>query len=629
MDELLSMSLKELSQVPVTIASRTEQSFIEAPSSVSVITKHRITQLGVRTLTDLLNYVPGFQSYMSPHESNRSLVLARGISDVYGKNILLMIDGLRINDEYTGGFTFANHLLSLYNVKQVEFIRGPGSAIYGAGAFSGVINIITEHKNEATITSGSNNTKNISALVTGSNKVIDASLAFNFYKDNGQTYNDLTDRNNFNLSTVDPVEVLEGRIDLSYKRSQLSLQFMDTQLNDYYVFNRISNNINFNDSSRFSLDIKQEFKLPQQWKGNARVATVVHKRQQQTLLSPTDTIPFGDKWQQNTSELQFDFSYLTQAHHQFSMGAYFAIMDIPVASFSDSTERFVLDNTRRVQGIYFQDQFNINTNLLLTAGLRYDNYSDIGDTLNPRLALLYNLPENDSLKFMYGRAYRAPSMGDLYDVEGIINGEPNLSIKPVIVNSYELAYQHATDNKNIILTWFFNDYSDFISTRSTQTAPIFDNTYDTQVQGLELDFQWQINSHWTANTGLTHIISRNIDVLVSGAEFSDPGSISPDNYGNAQLNYQRKDWNWNINVIAQDGIDVLQDQNTIAVLNSKIIYRINSQWEISANARNLTDNKYFTPTSFPIGQNQSGDTIQELPARDRQIFISLYYSLND
>lgn len=89
---------------------------------------------------------------------------------------------------------------------------------------------------------------------------------------------------------------------------------------------------------------------------------------------------------------------------------------------------------------------------------------------------------------MYGRAYRAPSMGDLYDKEST-NTTGNLFLKPVVVNTYELAYQHTKMNNNFILTWFYNDYRDFITLVDRAGLTVVDNIYNNQTQGLELDFR--------------------------------------------------------------------------------------------------------------------------------------------
>jgi len=622
---LFSLSLQELSQIKVTIANRHEESFIDAPSSVTVITRREIDQLGVRTLNELLNYVPGFQSYMSPHDSNRSMILVRGLADIYGRNVLLMIDGRRINDEYTGGFTFADHLLSLYNAKQVEFIRGPGSAMYGSNAFSGAINIITEKRKEAVVTIGTNQAKGVTAATYGRAGELEISAAFDYYRDNGQSYNGLTDKNGFNKSTQDPVEVFQGRTDLSYQRSRLILEYMNTRLADYYVFRRINNGDNKNDSERLGVYLEQDFKL-QGWQGSGRIGFMRHNRNQRSRLSPADTTLFTDDWRQDTREAQVDLSKLTQGGHQLSLGAYVAAMDIPRASDS-FTDRFVLDESRRTLGLYIQDQFDLLTRLRLTAGLRYDNYSDFGETFNPRLALRYRLRENNSVKFMYGRAYRAPSLGDLYDKESIISGG-NLFLEPVIVNSYELAYLYSKTNNSLILTWFYNDYQNFITTRTLADGQtIFDNAYDNQTQGLELDWRWQFGTHWNTRLGYTHILSSNT-TAPEDVDFSMPDELAPTNYGNLQLNYLRQKWNWNISTVAYDGITVLQDSGAVIVVNSKLAYRITRHWELGANIRNLLDKNYSTPQNQALGQDQAGRDVQEMPSRGREFFLTLRFSEN-
>jgi outer membrane receptor for ferrienterochelin and colicin len=620
---LISLPLEELMQVKVTVANRFEESFVDAPSSVTVITGSEIERMGVRTLTELFNYVPGFQSYMSPNESNRSLILSRGMADIYGSNLLLMIDGRRINDEYTGGFTYADHLIGLKNIKQVEFIRGPGSALYGSNAFSGVINIITEKNKAVEIKAGSNNAKGIYASSYSDIGSVSIDSWINLYRDDGNAYSGLTDTNNFNLSTQDPRQIIEGKLGLEYKRNSLTFEYMKTELRDFYVARRINNQINKNDTQRISLSVKHDFDLPQRWSGSARLGYMRHDRDQQFLIAPTDVTTLVDTWQQDTSEAQTDFNYLTRSDHQLAFGLYLGYMNIPLAKDNFDGD-YVLDESRRTLGVYIQDQFDLLKDLRLTAGLRYDNYSDFGDSINPRLALLYQLQESNSLKFMYGRAFRAPSLGDLYDKETIIN-IGNLFLDPVTVDTYELAFQHAQGNNSLILTWFYNDYKDFITTRTTPDGNVIaDNVYDNITQGLELDVIWRLNTSWSARLGFTHIISSNTEAP-SGITFSKPEDLAPKNYGNAIVNYNQQKWNWNINTFWHDGISVLQNTGSAYLLNSKLLYQFTPHWKFGIDIRNLLDDEYATPQIRPLGQDEFSNTIQEMPSRGREFFITAQY----
>jgi len=621
--DLLELSLQELMQVKVSVASKHEESTRNAPASVTVISDQEIKQLGVQTLSELLNYVPGFQNYMSPHESNRSMILARGLSDIYGRSLLFMIDGKRINDEYTGGVTYGDHLISLKNIKQVEIIRGPGSALYGSNAFSGVINIITNKQNTAQATLGSNNSRGVFGAFN--TKVSEFSLdgRINFHENHGESYQNLTDKNGSNKSSRDPQQVLEARMSVAYEKSKFMLDYMKTQLNQYYVIRRIDNKFNENNTQRLSLSLKHSFTLPEKWTADIQLHYLHHDRQQQTKLKPTDNYLYQDDWKQLTYEAQADFTYLTDSDHQLAFGTYLGHMSIPTAK-NTFDERFVLDEQRNISSVYIQDQFYLVPDLRLTAGLRFDDYSDFGNAFTPRVTLHYETSHQNSIKFMYGRAFRAPSLGDLYDKEGIISSG-NLFLKPVTVNTYELAFQHINKNASATMTWFFNDYHDFITTRLTNEGEtVFDNVYDNHTQGLEFDINWEISPQWLLKTAYTYIISSNTKAPNSFL-FSKPEQLAPKHYGNLVINYHREKWHWNLSTVWHDDISVLQDRGITMVFNSKLYYDFSSQWQVSANIRNLLDKEYFIPRNQALGLDDAGNLIQEMPARGREVIISAQY----
>jgi len=92
---------------------------------------------------------------------------------------------------------------------------------------------------------------------------------------------------------------------------------------------------------------------------------------------------------------------------------------------------------RELFSAYAQDNWNIFKTLSLTAGVRLDNYSDVGLTVNPRVALVFNPTEKLNLKLLYGNAFRAPTFVEIY-----FNGAPYLAgdkdIKPETIKTYEV-----------------------------------------------------------------------------------------------------------------------------------------------------------------------------------------------
>jgi iron complex outermembrane receptor protein len=133
---LEDMSLEELLDVPVAIASRSAESTRMAASIITVIDRERIEREGARTLHEALKTAVGFDT--KRNESNEWMVALRGYDTA--ANFLVMVDGHRVNSPYDGGIPWD---LPLTNVRRIELIRGPGSAVYGSNAFVGAINVIT------------------------------------------------------------------------------------------------------------------------------------------------------------------------------------------------------------------------------------------------------------------------------------------------------------------------------------------------------------------------------------------------------------------------------------------------------------------------------------------------------
>lgn len=142
-DELRLLSMDELMNVTITSSTGTERKLSDAPSIATVITAKQIERSTARTLFEVLQMVPGLHAYHSPEQVMKENYDIRGINSAYSAQILTLINGNSIdtvsNGSPTVAFTFPASL-----IKRVEIIRGPGSAIYGADAFSGVINIITK-----------------------------------------------------------------------------------------------------------------------------------------------------------------------------------------------------------------------------------------------------------------------------------------------------------------------------------------------------------------------------------------------------------------------------------------------------------------------------------------------------
>jgi outer membrane receptor for ferrienterochelin and colicins len=140
---LEGVDLLQLLNVEVSTASKTAERVADAPAIITVITAEDISRWGYQSVAEALQHVVGFyliDDHALPNAGVRGV--AGGLGSESG-NIKVMIDGASVAFRSTSGNWLGVELIPLQSVRQIEVIRGPASALYGADAFLGVVNIIT------------------------------------------------------------------------------------------------------------------------------------------------------------------------------------------------------------------------------------------------------------------------------------------------------------------------------------------------------------------------------------------------------------------------------------------------------------------------------------------------------
>lgn len=165
MSELFALSIEELSKIKVVSATLKEIDVIDAPSNVFVVTKEMIHRRGYRNLVDILQDIPGFDFgmyYESGESTTDSVVRGLGEKDGDNPKLLIMVDDVPQNNISLNSSMLLSHEQLLHDVERIEIIQGPGSAIYGAQAYAGVIHLITQKKfagAQANVLAGDNNAR--------------------------------------------------------------------------------------------------------------------------------------------------------------------------------------------------------------------------------------------------------------------------------------------------------------------------------------------------------------------------------------------------------------------------------------------------------------------------------------
>jgi iron complex outermembrane receptor protein len=527
-DSLWDMSLEELGQILVTsLASGTATPLDKAAAVATVITEEDIYAMGATDIDQVLETIPGLHVNRSTQAFSPNYTF-RGITSSYNPQTLLLINGIPVTTLSSGNRSQVWGGMPVKAIKQIEVIRGPGSALYGADAFSGVINIITKSRKDingtnAGVRTGSFDTRS-AWLEHGNNyNGYDIGLSLEYQTTDG--WNEIIETDG--LGQTGPVSTgvksSDIRVDISKENWNLRLGYQGRRdlglaagialfLDPYGKYD--SDRINLDTSYIFKdamphLDIQSQFAY---YYNTQDVA-------ENPVLLPAGVPGFPDgvigtpgyKEQQARLNLNGLFDGFDQHIFRFGVGAFWGDLYettemknfdldfsqpfpfVPKGSLvnvSDTPDVFLPEKDRKNFHAFIQDEWQFAANWALTSGLRYDHYSDFGDTTNPRLALVWATTDSITTKFLYGRAFRAPSIVELF-----ATGNPvalgNSNLDPEIIDSYELAISHQINSEFLyranLFTYDIKDYIEYVGNQAQ-------NIGERSGKGLELEMEYSLTS---------------------------------------------------------------------------------------------------------------------------------------
>jgi outer membrane cobalamin receptor len=543
-EDLGKLSLEEL--LSISVASKKEEPVQTAPASVTVITAEQIKALGARDLTDVLALVPGFDVRRN-QEQNMSIAV-RGIAGSSGLNerLLIMIDGVRLGDIYNGGFSRSPHSLDLASVERIEIIHGPGSALYGAGAFAGVINVITKRGSDIrglVVDARGGSYGTVSADAVGGEQVgpFDVAAHLGYARSDGQAFDIAHDNIGQSGTVRDPYERFTANVKLRYSDSLELSASGGLDRNPGYL-NILGNIAPPQDTSRSSwaaanLDYRRSISKGLEW--HAKVyAGYFRWGQNQCMVYPAGMLPpFPDGlW---CAPLLDDLRWGADTYARYSVTQNLEIIgglsaETETSENSDhvrngySTDvpatQFFLNPRRNIVAGYFQADWRIARALRLVTGLRADHYSDFGTTVNPRAVLVYSPGDKFWTKAIFGTAFRAPTYRELYAVNNpAVNGDP--ANKPETLRSFELALGAAPSRKlTAQAAVFYTSIDDVIqATRVESGNLLFENHGTERAMGVEAEVKARVSPRLTITGNYTYTHAQN---TTEGQKYDAP-FISP------------------------------------------------------------------------------------------------------
>jgi outer membrane receptor for ferrienterochelin and colicin len=510
---LKAMSFDQLLRVDIPTvygASKHEQKITEAPSEVTVITRDEIQKYGYRTLAEILRSVRDF--YVT-YDRNYGYIGVRGFNRPgdFGGRILLLVDGHRLNEPlYDSAFNMTDFIVDVDLIERVEVIRGPGSSLYGNNAFFAVINVITRKGGDVKGVEVSGNAGSFesykSRLTYGKTFGNGLDILFSGSLFDSQGHKRLffpefkqPENNNGIAEGLDRDRFYSALTTISYNGFTLQGAFISR----WKGVPTAAYGVAFNDPRDHTLDTRGYLDL-----------TYAHSFGDDTSIKARayyDYYGFNEDYPNNVAgpgeprhivlnrdvasaqwwgtELQFTKRLFDS--HRVTLGAeYRSDFQLVQKNFDVEPAATYLDTKRSEEsyGLYVQDEWSVFKDFMLNAGVRYDHFSAVGSTFNPRAALIYNPFKDTTLKLLYGRAFRAPNSYELFYSSPFQKINPDL--KPEHIESYEVALEQ-TLNKNLRLTatGFYNRIKNLISeqTDSADGMLFFGNVDNAATKGVSFE----------------------------------------------------------------------------------------------------------------------------------------------
>lgn len=535
-------------QTQVTTASKTAEPAALAPADVTVITEDEIRRSGARDLSDILRTVVGIE--VTRDQFGAIQIVSRGLlSPSESNQILLLLDGVPANIPYYGGASLVYDDLSLTGVKRIEVVRGPGSALYGASAFAGVIQVITRQGDEVKGVEASGGggswPAGHAALVAGG-KIAGATVSVRADVLASDGPKITVDQDAFSgLTGPDgPVSDAPGTVPTFKRKVHVGLNarsgdtslFVSVLRNDRgdwmgnYV--DVSNINHYQETDAYARIAWDKPFLADRLRLQTALTVQQHNEREFQQVFPqarfdqdgdgdvddyraAPATDIGDLGSNNYGA-ELNAQWKLFPNNLLLAGVQYQVINQTDTYFSENWDdngiivgprRPLPFNTavsRQVTGGYVNDDWTIAAGLKglhrlrVLAGVRYDYYDDdlakkedfgrgpYFDAVAPRAGLVWEVTPGVYAKYLYGRAFRPPSFRELYsDDPNVVTGRPTL--KPETIDFHEVSVGFVKPSVQAQVTGFTGRGQDLLVSRNLGTTIDFGNLGTSETDGVEAE----------------------------------------------------------------------------------------------------------------------------------------------
>ncbi len=667
--DLWDMSLDELGKIRVTsIASGTQTPLDKAAAIATVITEDDITAMGATDIDQVLETVPGLHVGRSDQVYAPKYII-RGITSTNNPQTLMLINGIPVTSLFHGNRGNAWIGMPVKSIARIEVIRGPGSALYGADAFSGVINIITKKPDDMRGTQtgarvGSFDTK--AAWLTHGGSYNNVNVGFTLEAETTDGWKGIVEQDHqtafdalFNThaslapgSVNTMKDMVDARLEIAHDNSQLRIGYQGR----YHVGSGVGVGQALDPSSRvqsqrYNVDYSYILKeLAPSLDVDSRVSYYSNTQEIKRNLVIFPAGAFGGAYpdgfignpgfKEENARVDLSALYRGMDNHLLRVGtggywgdmfevtetknfnADFSPRANGLEDVSDTAEVYAPEKQRTSYYLFAQDEWKFARNWQATTGIRYDHFSDFGNTTNPRLALVWATTDKMTTKFLYGKAFRAPAFSELFIVNNpVLLGNPKL--KPETIDTYELAFSHQLSSELFYTAniYYYNiqDYITFVPSAGNVIQA--QNVGKRKGQGFELeaDYSPVYNLRFLANYAYQQSKDKNTHTDAGDAPnhqiyARSEWTVVPDWHLDSQITWVGKQKR-----VAGDPRSANDAYTTVDMTVRKS--EVWKSLDVALSVRNLLDTDVTEPSPGPVA-----DMPKDFPMAGRSVYAELTYN---
>jgi outer membrane receptor for ferrienterochelin and colicin len=516
-EKLFKMDIEDLMDIKIVVASRSERSIKDLPSTVHIITRDEILNNSYSSLVDALKDIPGVKVSQPGTGTHGEKYLMRGL---WGNNYAkILVNGIPIRPSAVDGMPIGEQI-NIKNIERIEVVYGPASALYGADALAGIINIVTYNPDETTV---------LIDTSVGTSGYVSPKFFMNFTKKDLKLniYGGFSKRDDLNIdknggafsqTNLFGGEVKIGRLPSESKNIGIEILFKNFHFSFDHMYR--SDHSSLEQDSRYYIwdnpdliygetiqkaSINHDLKM-NKFRLNSFVSLLNYRLDTDSafgmiyypsllykftasddiLLEESVIYKYNENWE-FVGGLNFQYS-----------GAMPKTNDL-IKPFDDEFYKpFSKDIPER--GVYQSEllgDFGFNPltysnfagflqstystqRFTLMMGVRFDDHSEYESKLNPRLAGLYNIGKNTSIRASYNQAFRAPPPYKVYNAIAVDNGDgsifylqvPNEDLEPEKFSAFEIGLRHIINrNISLELIGYHNQISSLITSGRTELDP--------------------------------------------------------------------------------------------------------------------------------------------------------------